>query len=189
MRVYGLTGGVASGKSTVARLFAEAGVPVLDADQLARSLTAPGGRAYDIVLKRFGTVDRAELRKRVFADPKARQDLEAILHPLIREESAKKLEELRQAGHSLVLYEAALLVEAGRHRDFDGLLVVEADPEVRIQRLMKRDGASRELAEKILAAQTSDELRRKAATRVVVNHGSLEDLRSQVAEVLRELRA
>ena len=105
-RVWGLTGGIASGKSTVARIFEELGVPVIDADEIARGLSQPGGAAHAAVLSRFGTADREKLHGIVFSDPKARGDLEAILHPLIREESARRLSAL--SNHALVLYEAVL---------------------------------------------------------------------------------
>lgn len=192
---WGLTGGIASGKSSAAKFFAEAGIPVLDADQVSRSLTAPGGAAYDSIVQRFGTADRARLREIVFNDPQARKDLEAILHPLIREASMREMEQLaRAAGGSdshpvPVVYEATLLVETGRYRDFAGLIVVEAPKEDRIARLITRDGSNREMAEKILAAQVSDEARRVAATHVIVNDSDLSKLRSQVQALAAKLKS
>ncbi len=184
MKVFGLTGGIASGKSTASLFFSEAGIPVIDADLVARELTDHGGRAHDAVLKRFGTTDRAKLRELVFADAKARADLEAILHPLIREESARRISETQAP---LVIYEATLLVETGRFKDFDGLIVVEAPREERIQRLMARDHSTREIAEKILASQASDESRRAVATFVITNTGTLDELKAQVQALASRL--
>jgi len=206
VKVWGLTGGIASGKSTVARIFAEAGVPVVDADQVARDLRAPGGAAHDPIVARFGTVDPARLREIVFSDPVARAELEAILHPLIRTESMRRIEaavtgQLASATNGSgrrmdnltappavpVIYEAALLVETGRYRDFAGLIVVSADEKLRVKRLMDRDQNDEELAQRIVAAQISDEKRRSCADFVIENHGSLEDLRKQVLAIVPKL--
>lgn len=188
--IWGLTGGVASGKSTVARIFSEAGVPVVDADQVARDLRAPGGAAYDAIIARFGTADAQRLREIVFSDPVARAELEAIIHPLIRAESAKRMEAMIKGSTGIVpvIYEATLLVETGRYRDFAGLIVVSASEEVRLARLMARDKNPEDLARRIVAAQISDEKRRKQATFIIENHGSLGDLRAQVLALLPKLR-
>lgn len=186
--VVGLTGGIASGKSLIARLLREkVGIPVLDADQLSRDLSMPEGRAAPAILEAFGTLDRAQLRKKVFKDPAARAALEAILHPLIREESRREIADLARAGATLAFYEASLLVETGRYRDFDGLLVIEAPREVRIARLIERDACSRELAESILNSQASDEQRRSAATWVIENAGSTEELSARLDELLPQI--
>src|SRR5690606_18150449 len=123
IQIWGLTGGIASGKSTVARIFAENGIGVLDADALTRELSAPGGAAHAAIEKRFGTADRSRLREMVFRDPQARKDLEGILHPLIRLESERRirdaLSERMAKGERLplrMIYEATLLVETGRHK-------------------------------------------------------------------------
>lgn len=197
-KIWGLTGGIASGKSSVARIFSELGVPVLDADQVARDLRAPGGAAYDAILARFGTADAQRLREIVFANPVARSDLEAILHPLIRAESTRRIEAMiaRHAKSAAdsdaapivpVIYEATLLVETGRYRDFAGLIVVSADESIRLARLMARDKSDEDLARQIVASQISDEKRRAVATFVIENHGSLEDLRAQVLALLPKL--
>jgi dephospho-CoA kinase len=183
--VWGLTGGIASGKSTVARIFSELGIPVVDADQVARQLAAKGGAAHLPILDRFGTTDRSSLREIVFSDPQARKDLEAILHPLIKAESERQLQKL---GPGVVLYEAALLVETGRYKDFRGLIVVDAPREQRKQRLIERDHCSPELAEKILLAQSSDENRRAAATFVLENSGTEQELRAKIELLAQELR-
>jgi len=183
-RIYGLTGGIASGKSTVAKLFAERGIPVLDADALARELSAPGGLALEAILRRFGTADRERLREMVFADAAARKDLEAILHPLIRSESAKRLKAM---SGPYALYEAALIVEAGRAKEFDGLIVVTAERETRKSRLIARNGFSAEQAERILSTQSDDATKLAQATHVIRNDGTLEQLQAAVSELRTRL--
>lgn len=179
--VIGLTGGVASGKSTVARLIEKKlGTPVVDADRIARELSSPGGRAAGAIQARFGTLERAELRAKVFADPQARRDLEAILHPLIAEESRAQVAQHADRGAGRVVYEAALLVETGRYREMDGIIVVQAPPEQRIARLMERDGIGREQAEAMIRVQATDEERAAVAGHVIQNSGSLEDLEAAV---------
>jgi dephospho-CoA kinase len=183
----GLTGGIASGKSTVAGLFRSHGIPVLDADQLVRDLSTPGGLAHDSILKHFGTADRAELRARIFGDPRERRALEAILHPLVRSESERLMSVYQSQGVPGVIYEAALLVEAGRAADFDEVIVVVAPEDVRVSRLMNRDGSTREQAMSILGAQLSDEERVRQATRVINNAGDRSALEREVSLLLNEL--
>jgi dephospho-CoA kinase len=179
-RVWGLTGGIASGKSQAARIFAEEGVPVIDADRIARELGSPGGTAYDEIVRRFGTGDRARLREIVFGDADARRDLESILHPRIVAESERRAAEHARQGARHVLYEAALLVETGRYRELDGLLVIDAPAELRRARLIARDGVAPELADLILGAQATDAQRLAAATHVIPNAGTLEELRAAI---------
>ena len=184
-RIWGLTGGVASGKSSAARFFREAGIPVVDADEVARELSAPGGGAFASIVARFGTADRAELRRIVFADPAARAALEGILHPLIRSASQARLEALPG---NVALYEAALLVEKGVPPGFEGLIVVEAPREERLRRLMARDAIDRTLAEKMIDAQASDAERRAAATHLLVNDAGEDTLRLRVTALAERLR-
>jgi dephospho-CoA kinase len=191
VELWGLTGGIASGKSSVARFLEEAGVPVLDADKISRELSSEGGRAHPLIVKRFGTADRAKLRKIIFDDPKARKDLEAILHPMIGEESRKRAAEVAArtpTGKKPVLvYEASLLIEAGRLSELAGLIVVEAPLAERIARLKARDGSDEASARKILAAQLSDEERRKHADHVIVNSGTLEELKTETLQLANKL--
>lgn len=193
LRIWGLTGGIASGKSTVAKLFEKEGIPVIDADRVARELSAPGGAAHAAILQRFGTDDRTKLREKVFAEPEARRDLEAILHPLIQAESLRRFRTLADAfpgdpSRFVALYEAALLVETGSYRNFEGLIVVTAPLAERKRRLMERDGLSEGLADKILAAQASDTDRKRAATVVIENDGSREELVRKVRHVARRIQ-
>lgn len=164
----------------MAGLLSQAGLTVIDADQISRDLSRPGGLAHEAIVKRFGTADRAPLRELVFSDPKSRADLEAILHPLIRDESLRRI---ASCAGKPVVYEAALLVETGRYRDFRGLIVVDAPPERRRQLLIQRDGLSPEMADKILASQIDDEKRRKVATHIITNEGTLDDLRKKVEDL------
>jgi dephospho-CoA kinase len=181
----GLTGGIASGKSTAAARFVELGVPLIDADEVARAVVAPGEVGYGEVLERFGrsilaadgALDRRALRDRVFADPSERRDLEAILHPLIRVEMQRR-ESL--ASGPYVVIAIPLLVEGGSRDRLDRILVVDADEAVQLQRLMRRDGGTLQQARAILAAQASRASRLSAADDVLANCGSVADLRHEV---------
>lgn len=193
-RVFGLTGGIGTGKSTVAAMFAARGIPVVDADALAREVVAPGtvGNAeiaavWPQTVAPDGSVDRKRLGAIVFADPAARARLEAITHPLIQEASASRLADLAAEGHPLALYEAALLVESGRWRDFDGLIVVTASPETQVARAVARGGLTRAEAEARIAAQLPAAEKIRLATYVIDNDGSREATEAQVRGVIEKL--
>jgi dephospho-CoA kinase len=182
----GLTGGIASGKSTVERRLVELGVPVIDADDSARAVVARGQPGLAAVVARFGAgvltqddeLDRRALRELIFQSPEKRRDLEAILHPLIRDQMEQQA--LAAVGPYLVL-SIPLLVESGTARGrVDRILVVDADESQQIQRLMSRDSVSAEQARSILAAQASREDRLKAADDILVNSGSVPELRQAV---------
>lgn len=181
--IWGLTGGIASGKSLAARFFIEAKIPVIDADQISRELSAPGGGAHPALLERFGTTDRNKLRELVFSDTNARRDLEAILHPLIKAETLKRAQALPE---DQVIYEAALLVETGGYKTLSGLIVVEAPRELRKQRLITRDHISGDQAEQIIASQASDSERSQAATVIFDNSANTEHLRKQVLDFIHK---
>ena len=191
----GLTGGIGSGKSTVADSFASHGVPVIDTDVIARDLTAPGGAALaqiraafgDTVMQVDGTLDRAALRRRVFADSAARRQLEAILHPRIRQAVEEALATLT-APYALIVI--PLLVETGGYRDLlDRVLVVDCPEDVQIARVMARNGFTRDEVAAILAAQAGRAERLAAADDVIVNTGSPEGLRAEVAALHRRYQA
>jgi dephospho-CoA kinase len=177
-----LTGGIASGKSAVAEMFAELGVPVLDTDQIARDVVVPGRPALEQLVAEFGPqildaqgrLDRARMRERVFGDPEQRRKLEAIMHPAIREELARRSAE---AGGDYQVHVIPLLVETGRPDAYDRVLVVDCPESAQIERLLARDGTSREQAEQILAAQASRADRLNTAHDVIENTGTLADLR------------
>ena len=193
--MLGLTGGIGSGKSTVAALFAARGVPVIDADALAREVVAPGGAAYADVAAAWpeavgpdGALDRKRLGKIVFGDPAARKKLEGFTHPRIQAAAEARLAALAEAGERLALYEATLLVESGRFRDFDGLVVVVAGRETQIARATARDGLSRAEAEARIDAQLSTEEKLAVATEVIDNDGALAATEAQVDVILAKLR-
>lgn len=182
----GLTGGIASGKSTVAQRFHELGVPVVDADESARSVVALGTPGLEQISRRFGAkvltaggeLDRRALRNLIFADPSQRRDLEAILHPLIR---ADMDENAAAAQGPYLIMAIPLLIEGGEHlKRVDRVLVVDVTEEVQLQRVMARDGGNSTQARAILAAQASRENRIKAADDVLLNEGSVSELRQAV---------
>jgi dephospho-CoA kinase len=184
----GLTGGIASGKSTIADMFAEHGVPVIDTDVIAREVVAPGRPALDEIRSRFGTevftdtehLDRAALRKVIFENDQAREDLEAILHPLIGRETRRLS---REAGGAYQIIVVPLLVESSLRGFVDRILVVDCDEETQIERLLARDAESRSQARRILAAQASREERLAIADDLIDNSSDLDSLRARVDEL------
>jgi dephospho-CoA kinase len=185
-----LTGGIASGKTAVAELFAKLDVPVLDTDLIARDVVAPGTPALGQLVAEFGPeildargrLDRARMRERVFSDPQQRRKLEAITHPAIRAELARRS---AAAGGDYQIHVIPLLVETGRAEAYDRVLVVDCPEEAQIARLMARDGTSREQAAEILSAQVRREERLDAAHDVIENTGTLADLQDFVATLHR----
>jgi dephospho-CoA kinase len=194
MRV-GLTGGIASGKSTVAGILAELGAVVVDADLLAREVVAPGTEGLGEVVAAFGPeivtasgdLDRPALAALVFGDDAARMALERIVHPRVRSRAAE-LEASAPPG-AVVVHDIPLLVETGQAGEFDAVLVVDVPVETQIDRLTRLKGMSRAEAEARVAAQASREQRRAAATYLIDNTGTPEDLRHQVTEVFARLTA
>jgi dephospho-CoA kinase len=180
----GLTGGIASGKSTVADELARRGALVIDADPLAREVVEPGTAELAKVAERFpgtvvdGRLDRAKLAAVVFADPHARGDLERIIHPAVRKRAAE-LEQSAPPG-SVVVHVIPLLVETGQESDFDLCVVVDVDHETQLSRLLARDGMTRAEAEARISAQATREQRLAAADVVIDNSGSVTQLREQI---------
>jgi dephospho-CoA kinase len=181
----GLTGGIGSGKSTVSALLAARGAVVIDADRIAREVVEPGtpGLAAvvaafgDEVLRPDGSLDRPALAGLVFADPEARKELDAIVHPLVRSRSRELAGAVPQ--DAVVVHDVPLLVETGQAGSYDLVLVVQADPEVRVRRLVQR-GLSESDARARIAAQASDDQRRAVADVVLDNDGTEADLAAQV---------
>jgi dephospho-CoA kinase len=184
----GLTGGIASGKTLVAELFATLGAAVVDTDRIARAVVAPGEPGLGAVVKLFGadvltaqgTLDRAELRQIVFADSAARERLEDVLHPLIRAQTLVEVDRLARRSTPYCLIAVPLLVETGFGALVDRILVVDCPEELQLERLMARDHQSREQASSMLAAQTSREARLAVADDVIDNSGSIDNTRAQV---------
>lgn len=193
----GLTGGVASGKTTVARLFAALGVPIIDADVLSREVTAPGTPLLERIAERFGgtfigadgSLDRRALRRIVFADPQARADLEALTHPAIFQALEQRS---ATAGGPYQLLVLPLLVEKDHASRVDRALVVDCAEELQVRRLQARDGSTLDEARAMLAAQAPRAARLQAADDVITNDGDLHSLRVQVEQChsrYRELAA
>lgn len=190
MFTVALTGGVASGKSTVERLFASRGIEIVDADHVAREVVAAGTAGLADIVEVFGTdvlsadgsLDRRAMRERVFADERARRQLEAIIHPRVREVLRQRASEVHSAYGMLVI---PLLVESGDYAWVNRVLVVDVPREVQRERLLKRDGISRELAEAMLDAQASREQRLAVADDVIDNSADLESLDDAVERLHR----
>ena len=176
-----LTGGIASGKSAAARMFAGLGVPVLDTDQIARDIVEPGTPVLREIVSVFGPsvldaagrLDRARMRERIFKDPTQREQLEAITHPAIRAELARQS---AAAGGAYQIHVIPLLAETGRASAYDRVLVVDCPAEYQIERLMERDGTTLEQAESALSAQATRTDRLDIADDVIENTGTLDDL-------------
>jgi dephospho-CoA kinase len=185
----GLTGGIGSGKSTVSGLLAARGAVVVDSDALAREVVAPGTPGFAAVVEAFGRevltpdghLDRPALGRIVFADPQARRRLEEITHPLVRAR-AREIEAAAPDG-SVVVHDVPLLVETGQADKFDAVVVVDADIDRQLQRLADTRGMPADEARSRIGAQATREQRKAAADYVIVNDGSLDDLRRQVDDV------
>ncbi|MDX1511226.1 MAG: dephospho-CoA kinase [Nitriliruptorales bacterium] len=196
MRLVGLTGGIGSGKSTVGQLLAARGAVVIDADLVAREVVQPGEPALDEIVTRFGRdvldgegrLDRPALAAIVFGDDDARRDLEAITHPRIGERILARIAEVAGREHidgedHIIIVEHPLLIENGQAANYETLVVVLADEEVRLARLTGERGMDEEDARARMRAQATDEERRRAATHVVENNGTTAELQRRVDEV------
>jgi len=178
----GLTGGIGSGKSTVAGLLAACGAAVIDADAISRQTTTPGGAAIGLIAQQFGAdfvtaegaLDRERMRQLVFSDPQAKKRLEAIVHPLVAQETGRQAAQALQSGHACIVFDVPLLVESGRWRQqVDQVLVVDCDEETQISRVMTRSGWSREMVLQVMAGQASRSQRLAAADVSINNDGDL----------------
>jgi len=197
MAYFGLTGGAASGKSTVAQVFRELGAKIVDADEVGHELLRAHLPAYQETVRRFGNgvvdpsgeIDRKRLGAIVFADPEARRDLNAILHPRIIEAAERLASNYELSKPSdVVLVDAALIFEAGIGGRFQKVIVVWCRPEQLVDRLMAKAGLTREEAERRIAAQMSPEEKRRRADFLIDNSGSLADARRQVEDIYPKLQ-
>ncbi|HEU4401725.1 MAG TPA: dephospho-CoA kinase [Candidatus Polarisedimenticolia bacterium] len=193
----GLTGGIATGKSTVARIFGGLGASVLDADEIAHLLVEKGAPAYARVVEGFGTeilrpdgsIDRAHLGRIVFADPERRGRLESILHPLIREEEAARITRLVESGQGrIIVSNAALLIETGAYRDYHRVVVVHCAPEVQVDRIVKRDGFSEAEARSRIAAQMETREKIKVAHYAIDTTAGFAATETRARAVFRHLQ-
>ncbi|MDN5604217.1 dephospho-CoA kinase [Rothia sp. HC945] len=198
-RRVGLTGGIGSGKSTVAQLLQEHGAVVIDADAISRQLTAKGSPVLDRIRDAFGAhvltdsgeLDRAALAKIVFDDETARERLNSIVHPAVRQESARLVDEAARAEtfSGVVVQDIPLLVETGQADSFDGVVVVEAPESVRIDRLVTARGMKEDDARSRIRSQATNDQRRAIATWIIDNSGDREATKVQVATLWDELTA
>jgi dephospho-CoA kinase len=198
MIVAGLTGGIATGKSTVAAVFEAAGARLIDADRIARDVVRKGTSAYRDIVAHFGMdvvcgdgeIDRRQLADIVFNDPAAQRALEDIVHPQVKREVDRRVDLIRrQAPEALVLLDIPLLFEAGMQEGLDAVIVVYAPERLQLERLMARDGLTESEALARIRAQMPIESKKALATRVIDNSGSREQTREQALEVYRQLAA
>ena len=197
MKIIGLTGGIGSGKSTVAAMLAEAGFPVVDADQLAREVVEPGQPALKELADAFGAdvldekgaLRRGELAARAFVDKQHTELLNSITHPRIQELRKARFEAAAITGVAAVIYDMPLLVEQGGDKECDLVVVVDVDVDERVRRLVRLRGLDEEDARRRIDQQVDDATRRAAADVVIDNNGALIDLDAQVDKLVRRIRA
>ena len=196
MKLIGLTGGIGSGKSTVAQLLVEQGWALVDADRIARDIVEPGQPALaelaeafgQDILRSDGSLDRGLLASRAFASREKTDLLNSITHPRIHEETQAQFDAARRAVEEFVVYDMPLLVDNGLHKDMDATIVVDVDVEERVRRLVEFRGLAEDDARRRIAAQVPDDVRRAAADVIIDNNGPREALDAQVAEAVEELK-
>jgi dephospho-CoA kinase len=197
VKLIGLTGGIASGKSTVAAILRRLGAAIVNADDLSREVVQPGQQCWKDIVNTFGadvlnpdqTIDRQKLRKIIFNDPQDRQKLEAIIHPRVRALAEQRIREHGAAGYEIVVYEVPLLFEVNIHHWLRPVILVASDVATQKKRLQERDQLTEPEAAKHIAAQMSLEEKRRLADYVIENDGSLADLERQVQKILEEIKA
>ena len=188
MLLIGLTGGIASGKTLVSDFFTALGVPVIDADILAREVVAPGSEGLkklidyfsDGILTSNNQLDRKALREIIFKNPSDRKIVDGILHPLIRQRSEEGIARYRDQGAAYIIYAVPLLVETNQVSRFDRVLLVDVPVELQIERIVSRDNTTRDQAQAIISAQASREERRAIATDIISNEKSVDSVREHV---------
>lgn len=194
----GLTGGIATGKSTVGEMFVALGVRLIDADRIVHELLEPGQAVYAAVVREFGpgvllpdgTIDRRSLGGIIFGDVSRREALNAIVHPVVIQRQREFVEDVaRQDPDGIAMVDAALMIEVGTYKNYDALVVVTCPPEMQVQRLVERSGLTLEDARKRIQAQMSIEEKVRYADYVIDNSGSLANTKDQVAKVYSALRA
>ena len=195
MSVYGLTGGIGAGKTTVAELFQNSGIPVVFTDEVGRQAAARGSDGLAEIVGSFGAgvldesgeLDRRKLGALIFDDPDKRRHLEGILHPRVRNFSQELFKNLEHAGNPLVIYESALLYETQRHTEMSGVILVTAGEEQRIVRVRFRDGSNEAEVRKRIRAQMDEEEKRSLADHIIDNSGDLKSLRDIVNSLIVQL--
>lgn len=196
MKLIGLTGGIASGKSTVAKILQQLGAAIVNADVLAREVVEPGEPAWHDIIAAFGrdvlqpdqTLDRQKLRTLIFNNPTARKQLETIIHPRVRALAEQRIREQTAAGFGVIVYEVPLLFEGNIHEWLRPVILVACDVDTQRRRLEQRDQLDAAAAQKHIDAQMSLEEKRRLADYVIENNGTPADLERQVREVLDKIR-
>jgi dephospho-CoA kinase len=197
VKLVGLTGGIASGKSTVAKILERLGAAVINADALSREVVEPGKAAWREIIDAFGagvlqpdqTLDRQKLRSVIFNDRDGRKKLEAIIHPRVRALAEERIREHAVAGYSIIVYEVPLLFEGNLHEWLRPVILVACNVDTQRTRLQERDQLTQTEAQKHIDAQMSLEEKRRLADYVIENDGSLADLEQQVRTVLEKIKA
>jgi len=197
VKLVGLTGGIASGKSTVAKILQGLGAAIVNADDLAREVVLPGREAWKEIVASFGAeilqtdqnLDRQKLRTFIFNQPEARKRLESIIHPRVRALAEERIRQYGAAGYPVVIYEVPLLFEGKLQEWLRPVILVACNVETQTARLQQRDHLTRADAEKHIAAQMSLAEKRRLADYVIENNGSLADLERQTREILEQLKA
>jgi len=197
VKLVGLTGGIASGKSTVSKILGRLGAAIVDADQLSREVVAPGHDGWNEIVATFGrevlqadqSLDRQKLRTIIFNNPEARKKLEAIIHPRVRALAEQRIRAHGEAGFAVVVYEVPLLFEGDLQQWLRPVILVACDVDIQRRRLQERDGLDAAAAQKHIDAQMSLEEKRRLADYVIENDGSLVDLESKVRGILAKIQA
>lgn len=197
MKLIGLTGGIASGKSTVAEILRRMGAAIVDADILSREVVEPGQPAWQDIVDTFGedvlqsdqTLDRQKLRKVIFDNPAARKQIEAIIHPRVRALAEQRIAEHQAQGVELIVYEVPLLFEGKIHEWLRPVILVACDLATQRRRVEKRDSVTPEAAQKVIDAQMSLDEKRKLADYTIENNGSLSDLERHVGAVIEKIKS
>jgi dephospho-CoA kinase len=197
LRLIGLTGGIGSGKSTVAGFLRELGATVIDADEATRAVQAPGSEGLRRIVEAFGReiltpdgpLDRSRLAAIVFSDPEARHRLNEIVHPLVRQWMVDRQQEAARRGDALVVLDVPLLFETRGVQGLDAVVLVYAPEELQLKRLMEERGMDEEAARARLAAQMPIEEKRRLASHVIINTGTLEDLRTETERIWTDVQA
>lgn len=196
MKIIGLTGGIGSGKSTVARSLQEHGFPIVDADVIAREIVEPGQPALAELTKEFGedilnadgSLDRGLLASRAFTNKDTTQRLNNITHPRINQRTQELFDEARENGAEAVIYDMPLLIDKGLHKDMDATIVVHAAEHVRLERLTTKRGLDVDDVRRRINAQIDDETRKQHADILLDNNGTEEDLTKQIAEAVDKIK-
>jgi len=197
VKLVGLTGGIASGKSTVAKILESFGAAIVNADTLSREVVEPGREAWQEIVAAFGAevlqpdqgLDRQKLRTIIFNNPEARRKIESIIHPRVRALAEQRIHDHTAAGYDVVVYEVPLLFEGNLHEWLRPVILVACDVDTQLQRLQQRDGLDRAQAQKHIDAQMSLTEKRRLADYVIENNGSVDDLKRQVEAVLEKIKA